>query len=145
MSSAFWRASFSVSKFSLGDSEIQVFLVNALLSYWYLLAGSKISRVHVLFVSCHNWVQVWDQDSKCRGRSTAFHAQVTGADPEACTTGAYQQSIFNVIVFLNETLSQVAFKTQVVESLQATFSWNNSWSHTYYVCCLRRGPLESVS
>lgn len=48
------RVSFSVSKSSLCNSEVQMFLISVLLSHWYLLEGTKISRVYEFLISRHD-------------------------------------------------------------------------------------------
>lgn len=45
------RVSLSASKSSLDDSEMHMFLISSLLSYWYLLEVGKISRVHAVLIS----------------------------------------------------------------------------------------------
>lgn len=57
------RVSFSVRKSSLYHSEAQMFLISVLLSHWYLLEVRKISRVHAVLTSQHDWVQVWEEGS----------------------------------------------------------------------------------
>lgn len=96
------RVSFSVRKSSLYNSEAQMFLISVLLSHWYLLEVRKISRVHAVLISQHDWVQVWEEDSECsllclshilmslRTLARIFVSHLT----------------FNIVIFLNENSTQ---------------------------------------
>lgn len=129
------RVSFSVSKSSLCNSEVQMFLISVLLSHWYLLEGTKISRVYEFLISRHDWVQVWEQS-----RNTGYALWHSMPESQTQILGTWTRVFvnhlpFNTVIFLNETLSSVAYGKQVVEFLQATFSYNNNLNGICWIDC----------
>ena len=99
------RVSLSVNKSALYNSEVQMFLISGLLSYWYLLEGSKISSVHEFLISRHDWVQVWELSSNPDEEPQLSVHESQTQILRTLTWVFVSHLTFNIDIVLNETFN----------------------------------------